>query len=263
MGKKTTEEKLPLMEFLYRDSELIGSLYSQVFGGDLQGVSQLAGTSEESHVDGGVNLGFANSKLLTKDVINEQIVKNIISKDEKIIDLFSELDIKECKKPLNNYSNGKILKIEGDIYFRNLDTFKNILPLINNLGFIPKNIFSDRDSDETIEMLVDFISNSLPGGLEFELVTSRFEKLNCFIDEKFLINNINNIAKSYTSKYLGKWIVIGIFDNVKPNINHCSSTSGSIRKGIDETEEALFSIVYDDETSFVLKPIIIYRLLNY
>lgn len=263
MGKKTTEEKLSLMEFLYRDSELIGSLYSQVFGGDLQGVSQLAGTTEESNVDGGVNLGFANSKLLTKDIVNEQIIKNIISKDEKIIELFSELNVKECTKPLNNYSNGRILKIDGDIYFRNLDTFKNILPVLNNIGILPKNIFSENDSDETIEMLVDFISKSLPGGLEFELITSKFEKLNCFINEKFLINDINNISKSYTSKYLGKWTVIGIFDNVKPNINNCASKSNSIRKGIDETEEAIFSMVYDEDTSFVLKPIIIYRVLNY
>lgn len=263
MGKKTTEEKLPLMEFLYRDSELIGSLYSQVFGGDLQAVSQLAGTTEECNVDGGVNIGIANSKLLTKDIINEQIIKNIISKDEKIIELFSELNIKECKKALNNYSNGRILKIDGDVYFRNLDTLKNIFPLLQEIGALPKNIFTEEDSEKTREILVDFVSKTLPGGLEFELVTNKFEKLNCFINEKFLINDVNNISKSYTSKYLGKWTVIGIFDNIKPNENQCSSKENSVRRGIDETEEALYSMIYNDETSFVLKPIIIYRILNY
>ena len=100
MGSKTNEEKLPLMEFLYRDTELISSLYSQVFGGDLQGVSQLAATSEECNIDAGVSLGLANAKTLTKDIVTEQLVKNIISKDEKIVELFSELDIKEYKKSL-------------------------------------------------------------------------------------------------------------------------------------------------------------------
>jgi hypothetical protein len=252
------------MEFLYKDTEVINSIYSQVFGGDLQGVSQLASTSEECNLDGGINVGFAKTSALTKDIVTEQLVKNIISKDEKIIDLFSELNIKEYTKSLNNCKSGRIVKLDADISFRNLDTFKNMLPLLKELGYIP-DIFNDNDSDKVKDLFVDFISKSFPKGLEFELITiCSHEKVNCSINENFLINDNNALIKSYTSKYLGKWTIIGIFDNILPKINECTSTNYNFKSSIDQVEQSIFEIINpNDSNKFVLKPIIIYRTLNY
>ncbi|CEK33254.1 hypothetical protein UMC2_05041 [[Clostridium] sordellii] len=57
MGKKAiAEEKLSLIEFLYKDSDFISSLYSQCFGGDLTGVQQIEGISEELAVDANMNI---------------------------------------------------------------------------------------------------------------------------------------------------------------------------------------------------------------
>lgn len=265
MGKKTTKEKLSLMEFLYKDTELISSLYSQVFGGDLLSVSQFAATTEESTLDGGLNIGIAKTKGATKDIVSEQLTKNISSKDEKIIELFSELDIKDCTKSLNNYSNGRIIKLEAGLYFRNLDTFKNIMPLVNQLGFIPTDIFSENDDPEITNQLVNIFMNALPHGLEFELITKQFEKVTCGINEKYLLNDINHISKNYTSKYIGKWTIIGIFDNIISNANNYAHTKDNdFKKGIDDIEESILSSLYsEDNNKFLIKPIIIYRTLTY
>lgn len=264
MGKKTTEEKLSLMEFLYKDTELISSLYSQLFGGDLESVSRLAATSEECNIDAGVNLYVAKANSLTKDIATEELVKNIISKDDKVIELFSELNLKECTKALNNYKSGKIIKLEGNLYFRNLDTLKNVLPLLNKLGYIPS-IFTEDDTPEIKDLFVDFISKSLPHGLEFEVVTNSSEKAICCVNENYLINDINHISKNYTNKYIGKWTIIGILDNISPITNNYKyNSSEEFRKGLDEVEESVLSIIYPKESSkYVIKPIIIYRNLNY
>lgn len=263
MGKKTTEEKLSLMEFLYKDDNLINSLYSQVFGGDLETVSKMAGTTEDSTLDTGITFGIAKTKGVSKDSIIEQLTKNINPKDAKIIDLFEELNIKNYEKSLHRVSNGKIIKLDVDISFRNLDTFKDILPLFKELGYIP-NIFSENDTDEVKSLFIDFISMNTPKGLEFELTTNLHEKLNCSIDENFLMNDNNSLLKSYKSKYLGKWTVIGIFDNILAKTDQSSSSDINLTKSIDEVEKSLFEIFYTQESNkFVLKPIIIYRTLKY
>ena len=105
----------------------------------------------------------------------------------------------------------------------------------------------------------------MPQGLDFEIVTCLFEKIVCCIDNKYLIKDINYISKNYTNKYMGKWTVIGIFDNVSFNSNAYKYTSGEeFKKGIDDVENSLLSLLYPcDSNKFVLKPIIIYRTLNY
>lgn len=264
MGKKTNEEKLSLMEFLYKDTELISSIYSQVFGGDLQGVSQVSATAEECNIDTGVNIGVAKGSSLTKDTVTEQLIKNIVSKDEKIIELFSELNIKECSKSLNNYKNGKIIKLSGNLYFRNLDIIKSILPLMNKLGLVP-NVFTDNDSNEVKESLIDIVSSILPDGLEFEITTDRHEKVICSINEKKLVNNINYISKNYKSKFIGNWTIIGILDNITPlNNNYTYNKNEDFRKAIDQLENSMLEFLYpNDSNHYVIKPIIIYRTLNY
>lgn len=47
MGNSTEKEKFPLMEFFYKDIELIESFYSQMFGGDLRSVQKIITESEE------------------------------------------------------------------------------------------------------------------------------------------------------------------------------------------------------------------------
>jgi hypothetical protein len=263
MGTQTNEEKLSLIEFLYKDNEFISSLYSQLFGGDLQGISQIAATAEECNVDAGVNIGIANSKALTKDIVTEQLIKNIISKDEKIIELFSELDIKEYTKSLNNCKSGKIIKLSGNLHFRNLNIIKNILPLVNKLGFIP-NIFTDNDSDEIKESLVNTVSSALPDGLEFEIITDMHEKVICSINEENLVSNINYISKNYKSKFIGKWTIVGILDNTISSIDYTHQKDNDLREFIDQIESCAFEMIYPKNSSqFVIKPIVIYRTLNY
>lgn len=267
MGKETKSEKQSLSEFLYRDSEMLSSLYSQVFGGDLTGVSTHDTSTDETAVDGGINAVVANGKMSYKGIASEQLVKNILAKDEKIIELFDELDIKEYKNSLNNYSNGRIIKMNGDLYFRNLDTFKKTIPFMDKFGLMPKDLFGE-DSEygqEHVDSFIDLMVKILPYGLEFEVITNKYENVICSIEDKYLTSDFNHISKNYTSKYLGNWNIIGIFDNIKPKKDTFKySSENEIKKGIDEIEDAMLSFLYPkDSNNFVIKPIIIYRILSY
>lgn len=265
MGKKTkTEEKLSLIEYLYKDTDFISSLYSQFFGGDLAGVQQISATSEESAVDGSLSIKVAKTSTAIKESFNEQLQKTIISKDDKIVDLFDALNIKDYIKSLNNCKNGRIIKIDGDIYFRNLDTFKSIIPLMPVLNLLPDDLIDDDIDEEGIQGFLNFFKGAIPSGLEFELLTKQQERVLCNINENFLVNSSNNIAKNYSGKYLGNWTIIGIFDNTTQKKITTTNNSDLARNSIDEFEETMLSSFFGEiETRFIIKPIIIYRQLSY
>lgn len=266
MGRKTEEkEEFSLMEFLYKDTDILDSLYSQVFGGDLESITKTSGLEEAATLEGGLNIGVAKTGANSTDKVIEGMDKKIVPKDSKVIELFSELDLKLYNKSLNNLPNGKLVKLEASISFKNLNSLKNILPLISELNFIPFGELGLGEMNETSKKLfIDFISNSLPGGLDFELKTSRFETVTCSIKDSHLSKNINEISKNYTSKYLGKWIVIGIFDNIKPITYQSPNTEQNITESIEDLENSLSSTFYPkDNNYFILKPIVIYRILSY
>lgn len=265
MGRKAEEEKLSLMEFLYKDSEILESLYSQVFGGDLESITKTSGSEEATTLDGNFNVGVAKTGANSTDKIIEGIDKKIIPKDSKIIDLFSELNLKTYDKSLNNLPSGKLVKLETSISFKNLNSLKNILPLMSKLGYIPFEDMGLGEINESSERLfLDFISNSLPGGLDFELKTSRFESVTCSIKECYLSKDIDEISKNYTSKYIGKWTVIGIFDNIKPILYKRPDSEQNLLESIEDLENTLSDALYTkDNRYFILKPIVIYRVLSY
>lgn len=266
MGRKTEEkEKFSLMEFLYKDTDTLESLYSQVFGGDLESITKTSGLEEAATMEGGLNIGVAKTGANSTDKVIEGMDKKIVPKDSKIIELFSELNLKPYDKSLNNLNNGKLVKLEANISFKNLNSLKNILPLMSELGFIPFNELGLGEMNEVSKKLfLDFISNSLPGGLDFELKTSRFETVTCSIKDNYLSKNINEISKNYTSKYLGRWTVIGIFDNIKPITYENSDKEQDLIESLEDLENTLSSALYPKSNNyFVLKPVVIYRILSY
>lgn len=266
MGRKTEEkEKFSLMEFLYKDTDTLESLYSQVFGGDLESITKTSGLEEAVTMEGDLNIGVAKTKANSTDKTIEGMDKKIVPKDSKIIQLFSELDLKLYDKSLNNLPNGKLVKLETNISFKNLNSLKNILPLMSELNVIPFDELGLGEMNEVSKKLfLDFISNSLPGGLDFELKTSRFETVTCSIKNNYLSKDIDEISKNYTSKYLGKWTVIGIFDSIKPIKYKSPDKDPDIIESIENVESTLSRSLYPkDNNFFILKPIVIYRILSY
>lgn len=266
MGRKTEEkEKFSLMEFLYKDTETLESLYSQVFGGDLESITKTSGLEEAVTMEGDLSIGVAKAIAKSNDKTSEGMDKKIIPKDSKIIELFSELNLKLYDKSLNKLPNGKLVKLEADISFKNLNSLKNILPLMSELNFIPFNEFGLGEMNEKSKgLFIDFISNSLSKGLDFELKTNRFETVACSIKDNYLSKDINEICKNYTSKYLGKWTIIGIFDNIRPIKYERPSTEMDIIESISDLENTLSDTLYPKNNNyFIIKPIVIYRVLSY
>ncbi|MDU6199643.1 MAG: hypothetical protein E6611_12995 [Intestinibacter bartlettii] len=264
MGRKATEEKFSLMQILYKDTNLINSLYSQMFGGDLESVTKTKKKSEESkaEVSGSVKLVGGNAS--HTDNIEDELSSTIIPKDDKIIDIFNQLNIKSPTKILSNYKSGRILKIEGNLFFRNLNTLKSTISIMLKTGELD-NFFDGLtpNNGECNQELNDLIFNMISYGLEFEIETEHNEYVQCCIKEEFLTDTINDLSKNYYNKFLGKWTIIGIFDNVTSKTNS-NNKLDELRGAIDLMENTLMNMFFPKkENSYIIKPIIIYRTLTH
>lgn len=268
MGKnKKIEEKFSLIQILYKDTELINSLYSQMFGGDLESITKTKKKAEESKSEVGGSLKVVNGNTSYTDNLEDELATTITPKDAKIIEIFNELRIKEPTKILSNYSSGRILKLEGNLFFRNLDTLKTTLSIMLKTGELEPFLEETENNvnmTECNEEFNKFILNKISYGLEFEIETSQEEYVQCSIKEKYLTDTINDLIKNYSSNYLGKWTIIGIFDNINPKQNN--NNLDDMRKVIDLFENSLMEMLFPkgpNSSSYIIKPIIIYRSLSY
>lgn len=276
MGKRTEEEKTPLAEFLYRDNELISSLYSQLFGGDLDSVTSSKSSSEESSM--GYSLGsknVINSNGISKDANINQLSKNITPKDDKVLELLDNINVISNNIDFKKLRNGSLVRIEGNLSFNNFDLFKDMFYLLNDMGELP-DLFSyarlkngsknggknggKNGVKHNNKCLIDLVDKMTPSGIEFELVTNNNEHIVCCIDNNYLSNNINLISKNYRCKHLGAWIVYGIIDsftdeNSEVNDNDIFSVIDSVGKDMIKIIKPNFSLF--------LRPIAIYRQLHY
>lgn len=264
MGKKATnEEKFSLMEFLYKDEILISSLYSQVFGGDLDEVSQNSSSINKTLRGKNGSIKVATLNKSSEKSSSDELSKKIKPRDAKILDLVSELNIKEYDKSLTRCKNGRLIRLEGDLFFRNFDRLKNMFPLLPKMDIFNNIKLPISNNDEDFQLILNYISDFMPVGIELEILTKQHEQMICNINKDFLMISLDNISKIYNGNYLGNWTIIGVFDNNDSKKMPALNT-GAIRKSIDDVENiAVKSFFNDEKTSFVLKPILIYRTISY
>lgn len=272
MEQGTKEEKIALAEFLYRDNELIESLYSQIFGGDLCEVTKSNSFSSENDVAFSTGFKIMNTNHLSKDINLNQLSKNIVPKDAKILELLEKIDTKNSDDSnLRTLNNGSLVRFEGDLIFNNFDLFSDMLNLLNEAGQLP-DVFKDiptknkkNNVKKNNELAIEIINKVIPSGIEFELVTNEKKNIICCIDENYLSNNIKTISKNYRYKCLGKWVVYGILDLFEDD-DSASENQGTIDfyKMVDDIGKELFKMTkQSNRTSLFLRPIVIYRQLHY
>ena len=95
MGNETNtnREKIALIDFLYKDENLISSFYSQLFGGDLTALQKAEISADETNstIDG--NAAFIKGGISSKRNNSQGLTQNINPYDYKIIELLEELNL--------------------------------------------------------------------------------------------------------------------------------------------------------------------------
>lgn len=264
MGKQENKqcEENTLIDFLYKDTDLINSFYSQLFGGNTTLIkkteeysNELSGSIEGNGI---IIKGDVNGKKSdTKD-----LATTINPHDYKIIELLQNMNLK--KTIPDEISNGTIVTIEGSLLFRNYDILSKILPFIGKNNLVkefnnPINPASKgKEKNITIGKVLTQFVELMPYGLEFEIFTENNKSFLCIVKEQNLTITPNDILRAYTNYFDGKWTVVGIID--KPMLNRKKSISEM--RGLFDQASEVFSQMMSDKLTYIIRPIVIYRKLT-
>lgn len=256
------KKETTLIEFLYKDSNLINSFYSQIFGGNLNNIIKTEMSIDESSNTGGIN--FVNVAKLgntKKYGMNETISANYDPLDDKVLKLIESFELTPVK--LSESKTGTIIATKGNLIFRHYDSLNKILPFMESNNLIPE--FNDPINPGTkgkkaltIGKLITKMFNLLPYGLEFEILTSDNENAICILKDNFLTINSNDLLRAYGTNIPDEWTIIGIIDTPvkipKKSKNHFKSA-------IDDATNMFASMTFDNKST-IIRPIAIYRKLT-
>ncbi|SHH54005.1 hypothetical protein SAMN02745135_01124 [Caloranaerobacter azorensis DSM 13643] len=269
------EDKISLIDFLYRDVNLINSLYAQAFRGNLLLIQKNQQSSLESNSSFGTDIKLAQLKSEGKEIDTDSISKNIDPHDAKIIDLFNELSIPVHDTSLEYCKDGQLVLIKGNLKIRNLDTIKNSLPVIEALGIFDELNFSldldnlpkkknKKNGKNKFSNFIKRILELMPSGIELEVNTKYGEKIVGPIKEKFLSQSSNDILRVFGTNIPGEWSVIGIINKLPGySTDYTDDMNNNLRDIADIISQALSQSLNNDPHQFAITPIIVYRELIY
>lgn len=266
MGKETntSREETSLIDFLYKDVNLINSFYSQLFGGDLANIQKSEISVDESTTTiGGSAAGFAKADVSSKHSNNQNIIQSINPYDYKVIELIQEFNLQ--KTCLEDVKNGSIIATEGNITYRNFDIITKILPFISKTDLVPdfkKPVYPNAKGklkNLTAGSMIQEMIKLLPYGLEFELITTNGENATCILKQEYLTISPDDLFRSYGTAIPSNWTVVGIVDISE---KRTKSSNDEFRSMIDFTSKAVEDMVLKSGT-LIIRPIAIYRKLSF
>ena len=256
-GKETT-----LIEFLYKDSNLINSFYSQIFGGNLNNIIKTELSIDEFSNTGGMNFAtIAKVDNAKKYGTHETISENYDPLDNKVLKLLESFELKPSK--LSEAKTGTIIATKGNLIFRNYDSLNKILPFMGSNDLIPG--FNDPINPGTkgkkaltMGKLITQVFNLMPYGLEFEILTSDNENAICILKDNFLTIDSNDLLRAYGTNIPDEWTIIGIIDTP---VKITKKSTNQFKSAIDEATNAFASMALDNNST-IIRPIAIYRKLT-
>lgn len=257
MGNQTEDTKR-LIDFLYKDTELIASLYAQIFAGNINFINKSQSELDERNTDlGGGIAGVASLKAQSKTSNTSILQQSIDPHDYRISQILEELQL----DILNNVSDSRpnqLVIVEGNILIRDLGTIRNLLETKEILDIIPGIKQTDKKAFNMIRGMMKF----LPTGIEFEVHTVNHENILGGFKEEFLTTPLNDVLRLYGGSYPNKWHVLGIIDRI--NTNEYIQSKSDFKQGIDTMSQGIFGVFNgnEDKERYVIKPIAVYRYLT-
>ena len=248
MGKQESEnrEKITLIDFLYKDTNLINSFYSQIFGGDLMNLSKSEVCTDESGNSIEGNGGFIKGDASSKHSNSENLTINL-----------NKTSLAEAK-------TGSIIAIDGKLIYRNFDIIAQAIPFISKSNLVDE--FNaplspnarGKNKKMTLGSMVQDMMKLIPYGLEFGVDTDTKETATCILKQEHLTISPDDLFRAYGNNIPNLWTIIGILDVTEFSK---SSSKSQFKKMIDSTS-SVFSAMVLEENSNVIRPIAIYRKLT-
>lgn len=265
MGNNEEENKeSKIIDFLYKDSSLINSFYSQIFGGDIVAVEKSILDGQESNDTLSGTMAVVKGESTSKEISQRKQIQNINPYDYKIIKLLDKLSLEENNLTSSNLYS--IVSVKGSLYFRDYDVLTKLLPFMGKSGLVPEfnqsmpGVIGGKGNKNKIT-IGDMLSKAielLPYGLEFDIETKNNKDAVCIIKENGLCISSNDILRAYGSKMPGEWVVIGILDKREVN----SRTNGNQFKSVMDSALSEFVNLIADSKDNIIRPIVIYRELE-
>ena len=265
MGKQNNEyrQENALIDFLYKDNDLINSFYSQMFNGDLTGIAKSEISADQLSAQMNAGVAVLGGKMDAMHSNTENIRQAINPRDAKVIQLIENLNL--SKIDLSNTESNSIVAIEGSLLFRSFDFLNKLIPMMNESNMVPqfneplipntKNK-NNKKSYTWGKFIMQFL-NMLPYGLEMELKTQSNEQALCILKEEFLTISSTDLLRSYGSTLPGAWTIIGIIDEtVQSNLK----SENELKNMLDEANKIMTSFILNDKSK-IIRPIAIYRKL--
>ncbi|RMD04942.1 hypothetical protein D9O40_00915 [Clostridium autoethanogenum] len=266
MGKQEqleNSEEITLIDFLYKDTNLINSFYSQIFGGDLTALTKSEISADENSNDLTGSIKLVKGSKLTKHLNTENTTKNINPYDSKVIKLLEQFNLEVL--PLNDVYNGSIVATKGKLTYRNYNIIDQIFPFIEKNKLVPE--FNapinpnarGKNRNNTLGKAIQDIIKMIPYGLEFSVETTTDETATCIINKEHLTISPDDLFRSYGNIIPSIWTIIGILDVTE--LNTTDNMTEEFKSIIDGTNSAFASMVLKNNMN-VIRPIAIYRKLS-
>lgn len=255
-----------LVEFLYKDTQLISSFVSQVFKG--QTIEVIRTNSSRSLDDKGFKVGLAVFDINANDEnVQEEIIASKVDPFDYLI-----LELLDAIKPQQFSENAsdnatKITYINGELSIRNFDETRKMLSIVEKIGSISSlsQPLSQKSAGKHRKYSqADFIRDAIDlfdKGFQVDLVDAGGLYYSILCKEQFFTTAPQTLMMNYGTFIPSNWTVVGIVDK---------KTSGKephkakFKNAIDEIRLVVQkSIEEDDPCNYIVRPIIIYRKIDY
>ena len=267
MGQETTEKNV-VIDFLYKDIDLINSFYSQLFGGNLTKISKTEVAADEVSNEMKASITVLSGKSNSKKSTNRNMQKEFDPLDTKIIDFLESLNLPETN--LSSSKNNSIVSVKGSTLLRSFEILNKLIPMICEGNLVPEfNVpFNEnakgKNRNFTNGKFLSKLLDVMPYGLELELKTNNGECASCVLKDKFLTISSTDLLRVYGSNLPGEWTVVGIIDeSIKSDQQNNNIVSNNDFKNLIDSANQAITILLGEGTKKIIRPIVIYREVYY
>lgn len=265
------EEKTELVEYYYKNSTLIDSIYSQLFQGNISSVERTEAT--DSKITKNFKAGIpqvAEGLIKSESGENELNKLSVDPLDYKVAELLETLKLKE---PNKKTKPGTLVKVTGSLEIYCKPLLEKSVPYFEKVGmfdelyasFNEENAENNEQTKFSAEDLLSASQNLMPDGMTAILCTDVTEYL-CLVEDEYFTIDPEKLAAIYGSKLYGDFVVAGVFSR-KPHVTLEELTQDA---SVNNMARALFSfqqarvfVLNPTESEWLIRPFIIYRELHY
>ncbi len=270
MGKRPKfEEKVPLVQYFYKNTVLIDSLYSQLFQGDLSEVTR--SSSEHEGKTNKYNVQLPQLAGYSREHSKEEllgIIQSVDPHDFKINNLLSELS----PAPFTPHTTeGRVVSVEGKLIMFIKEIAQRNIPQLEDLTVL--NVLYNVELDEDDEILKEvgmekFLKTCLelmPSGVSMAL-SSGNKEFACLTEDKFFVVDPEKLASTFGGELSGIFTVTGIYMKRKlisdKDIGRIASSEDWAR-AVMAFQDSPLAVLQFSKSQDVIVPIIITKKIEY